>query len=329
MKTALSLTLLALFALPVPALAQSRVATFELERRGPYAVHTEERTWFDARRRRPVPIRLQVPQASAGALPPSAQPLIIFSHGLGGSPDGYRYFSEHLASHGFAVLLLQHVGSDSTTAAQGLLALIRAATDPQNAIDRPLDVSFAIDQAISLRRTDRLFRFVDVTKIGVAGHSFGAYTALAAVGQTIRTNGRTLSFLDSRIDCAIAMSTQGPGTIGLTRRSWDAIDVPAMTMTGTQDTGLGTHDVADRRVAFESMPPGQKYHLTIENAEHLAFSNSSRPGTVRDPRHHGWILAAATGFYRSYLKDDASARRWLARRKLQRDTLGEVVQEQR
>ena len=80
MKTALSLTLLALFALPVPALAQSRVATFELERRGPYAVHTEERTWFDARRRRPVPIRLQVPQASAGALPPSAQPLIIFSH---------------------------------------------------------------------------------------------------------------------------------------------------------------------------------------------------------------------------------------------------------
>jgi hypothetical protein len=123
------------------------------------------------------------------------------------------------------------------------------------------------------------------------------------------------------------MSSQGPGTIGLTDGSWDAVRVPVHTMTGTEDTALGTDDVADRRFAFDAMPPGDKHHLTIEGAEHSAFGD--RFDKDRDPRHHGWILAATTGFLRAYLLDDRAAAQWLERGQLQRDTRGEVVQERR
>jgi hypothetical protein len=76
------------------------------------------------------------------------------------------------------------------------------------------------------------------------------------------------------------------------------------------------------------LPPGDKFHPTSENAEHGAFSDFV-PGTTQDPRHHGWILSATLGFFRAFLEGDLQAERWLIRKQLQRDTLGEVVQERR
>ena len=39
-------------------------------------------------------------------------PLVVFSHGIGGSRRGYSYLGQHWASHGVASLHLQHIGSD-------------------------------------------------------------------------------------------------------------------------------------------------------------------------------------------------------------------------
>jgi predicted dienelactone hydrolase len=330
-------SLLLLAAVAAPSLAQTTagggtaagtvVTTLDLERRGPYRVQTEDRAWVDRQRARPVPVRVHAPVPTPGT--GERFPVIVFSHGLGGSPDNYRYVGRHLASHGFLVLLPTHVGSDAAVAQQGKLALALAAADSQNRIDRAADVSFVLDKsARRKKKLDPLFVFANLSKVGAAGHSFGAWTALAVAGQTIRHERRVLCFRDVRVDCALAMSPQGPGVLGLTPSSWDGITIPAHTMTGTLDTGFGTPDVADRRVAFDSMPPGDKHHLTIEDADHHAFAQGV-PGTVQDPRHHGWINAAATGFFRAHLQGDAGAKDWLIRKQLQRDTLGEAVQEQR
>src|SRR5690606_947506 len=95
-------------------------------------------------------------------------PVVVFSHGLGGSREGYRYIAEHLCSHGYIVILPSHAGSDrdalrdfAANRARGERndaeadepqrdggperGWLHAAThDPENLRNRPQDVSFII-----------------------------------------------------------------------------------------------------------------------------------------------------------------------------------------
>ena len=64
-------------------------------------------TWQDSRRQRQVPVKIYYPADGAGPFP-----VIIFSHGLGGSREGYQYLGRHWASHGYVSVHLQHLGSD-------------------------------------------------------------------------------------------------------------------------------------------------------------------------------------------------------------------------
>jgi predicted dienelactone hydrolase len=305
--------------------ATSTATTATLGAPGPHPVDVSDRAFTDEARGRRIAARVYAPRdVTAGS------PLIVFSPGLGGNERAYVYFGQHMASHGFTTIVIDHPGTDTAavlgagTPARGLL---RAGQDPVARRARPADVRFVLDEVTRLHDTDPVLARVDLSKIAVAGHSYGAWTALAVVGQTVDDEGETRSFRDPRVRCAIAMSPQGPGTIGLTDASWSDIHVPVHTMTGTADTAIGTRRVADRRVAFDRMPPGDKYHLTIRGAKHDAFGERADP--ERDPRHHGWILAAATAFLRAYLEDDAAARAWLEAGALQRDSGGEVVQERR
>lgn len=66
---------------------------------------------FDTDRQRPIPIRLYLPHQAS---PEQPVPLIVFSHGLGGSRIGYSYLARHWANAGMASLHPQHVGSDNS-----------------------------------------------------------------------------------------------------------------------------------------------------------------------------------------------------------------------
>ncbi len=66
---------------------------------------------FDTARQRPVPVRLYLPQQASAESP---VPLVVFSHGLGGSRMGYSYLARHWANAGLASLHPQHVGSDNS-----------------------------------------------------------------------------------------------------------------------------------------------------------------------------------------------------------------------
>ena len=63
---------------------------------------------FDTGRQRPVPARLYLPHRASPAQP---VPLLVFSHGLGGSRLGYNYLGRHWADAGIASLHPQHVGT--------------------------------------------------------------------------------------------------------------------------------------------------------------------------------------------------------------------------
>src|SRR5215472_5125486 len=97
----------------------------------------------DAARSRELPIKVYFPQE------PGRYPLIIFSHGIGGSKDDYEYLGRYWAAHGYVSIHPQHPGSDRAILTPGrqlknATAISRAEKDQKNWTDRPKDVSFII-----------------------------------------------------------------------------------------------------------------------------------------------------------------------------------------
>jgi dienelactone hydrolase len=203
---------------------------------GPLKVGILRLEWADSARERVVPIKIYYPEEISGPFP-----VIVFSHGLGGTRDTYEYLGSHWASHGYVAVHLQHHGSDDAVwrESTGLgAAMARSAMNPRNALDRALDVHFALDQLalFDKQASSPLAGRLDLTRVGVAGHSFGAWTTLAVAGQTMARSGAR--FLDPRVKAAIAMSAPTPPALAMGADAgsiYGGIRIPILHMTGTED----------------------------------------------------------------------------------------------
>ena len=177
---------------------------------GPSQVEVAKYEWTDEARHREVPVNIYYP-ASGGR-----HPIIIMSHGLGGSRDGYEYLGRHWASHGYVSVHVQHKGSDDAVWKEVPIAtaesMQKSAAQLVNALNRPKDVSFVIDRLEQLDRDDGpLHGRLDMTRIGMAGHSFGGYTTMAIAGQTAPgLLGKTFTLADRRVRAAVPMSAPCP-----------------------------------------------------------------------------------------------------------------------
>jgi len=276
---------------------------------GPYTVAIQYDDWRDQVRQRTVPVKIYAPQTGHGPFP-----VIIFSHGLGGSRDGYAYLGQHWASYGYVVVHVQHAGSDAVMvkANPSKAALQWAMVDPRNAINRPKDVSFVIDQLSRLERDDpRWKRKVDMGNIGVAGHSFGGYTALAVAGLRF-PGGQTLG--DPRVKAAIAMSSPANTVRNTAEQAYGAITIPILHMTGTlDDSPISNTKAADRRIPFDHIVCPEQYLVTFAGGDHMIFSGRERLwNTVLDHQVHTLILQSTTAFWDAFLKHSVAARVWLA-----------------
>jgi dienelactone hydrolase len=265
----------------------------------------------DTRRNRQIPLRVYL---SADAV---AAPVLLFSHGLGGSREGSSYLGQHWARRGYVAVFLQHPGSDEGVwrdpPAGGKMAAMRKAASGANLLLRVKDVSAVIDQLTRWNRMPGhpLQGRLDMTRLGMSGHSFGAVTTQAVSGQTFAGGGASVT--DKRIKAAIAMSPSGPRRGGAAQ-AFGSVRIPWMTMTGTLDVAqIGGTDVASRLAVFPALPPGGKYELVLDAAEHSAFTDRSLAGTgsPRNPNHHRAILALSTAFWDAWLRGDAQARQWL------------------
>jgi predicted dienelactone hydrolase len=283
-------------------------------RPGPYEVAVLRFTWTDVKRRREVPVKIYYPAQGPGPFP-----VIIFSHGLGGSREGYQYLGRQWASHGYVSVHLQHVGSDQAVWEKSwskLLALRQAAHNLQNSLNRPLDVSFAIDQLEQLNlEPGPLKGRLDLSRVGAAGHSFGAYTTMAVAGQVFgRPGGREISFADPRIKAAIPMSTPVPRKRGNLTQAYAKIAIPCLHMTGTKDDSpIGETRAAERRLPFDYSHGPDQYLITFQGGDHMIFSGRPRffGGGTQDARFQALISLSTTAFWDAYLKGDPAARAFL------------------
>lgn len=295
---------------------------------GPYAVETIDGRWTDdARDGRVVPFRAYLPRDLAHRCP-----LIVFSHGLGGSREGYAYLGEFWASHGLVSLHLQHPGSDDAvwrdTPPLRRRAALQRAANGVNAIARVFDVRFALDtlESEDLNPQSPFFERLDLERIGMAGHSFGAWTTLAVGGQRfVDRFGNAAGLPDPRIDALLPLSAPVPEQAEHFDAAFGAIRIPAMHMTGTLDESPIRHTTADdRRVPFDHTPgPAQggaaQFLITLRGGDHMVFSG--RRGVMRsgqadpelDAAFHDVIRSASLAFWDAYLRDNDEALLWLAR----------------
>lgn len=265
----------------------------------------------DERRHRDIPVRVYLPQAVQAA------PVVLFSHGLGGSREGNSYLGRHWAARGYVVVFVQHPGSDSSVwkdeePGQRMQAMRKAAS-AQNFLHRAKDVPAALDQLDHWNNTEghALAGRLNLLKVGMSGHSFGAVTTQAVSGQ--RTRRGKARFTDARIDAAVIMSPSSPRR-GTPDAAFGNVSLPWLLMTGTKDTApIGDADMKSRLAVFPALPPGGKYELVLFGARHSAFSDRDLPGDTepRNPNHHRVILALSTAFWDTFLLDSAPARQWL------------------
>lgn len=190
-------------------------------------------------------------------------PLVIYSHGSGGLRYVASYFTELLASHGFVVAAVDHTGNTAT----------ESITDTEDSRDeisfnRVADVDFLIGEMISLSDApDGAFTgTVDGERVGVSGHSYGGFTALAAAGGFTNAIGSIPP--DERIDATASIS-------GATRLNSDealaAIKVPTLLVSGTLDETVPVDPATIR--GWEHIAGRPLWRVDLEGAGHQSFTD--------------------------------------------------------
>lgn len=272
---------------------------------------------IDVTRDREIPIRVYLPPDNADRPKRSPQPVVLFSHGLGGSRAGSPFPGKHWAARGYVAVFLQHPGSDeSVWKNQPLakrMAAMREAASGKNFLLRAQDVPAVLDQLAKWNGETghELAERLDARDVGMSGHSFGGHTTQAVAGQKFPLGGQALT--DERVKAAIAMSPSAPER-GDINAAFGSVKIPWLLMTGTRDAAaIGNQTPESRRRVFPALAPGEKFELVLDKAEHSVFTERPLPGDnePRNPNHQRAILAISTAFWDAYLRKDAAAKAWL------------------
>jgi pimeloyl-ACP methyl ester carboxylesterase len=298
----------------------------------------------DTARARTIPFKLYAPDDPEDAPDPGPRPVVIFSHGLGGSRDAAPFLGEALSRNGYYAFFIQHPGSDASIldgvkSRDEVMQRLRAVMqNPGNAPDRFRDLHVVIDQMHLMNAPDGpLAGKLDLGRIGMAGHSYGARSVLTAAGQKMGMYGSP--FKDPRVRAGIALSPNLPTQMMPGQDPsfpYTGIDIPVFHMTGTED-GMplgegspgagpgGEFDPATRTLPYRYTPATDQYLLILDGAHHNTFSSRLRNvddinpdevvsptmGGMEEVRHVQAVAMGAVLFFDAYLKRDAAALKML------------------
>ena len=238
--------------------------------------------WNDTARNRAVPAKLYLP---VGPLKTGAVPLVVFSHGIGGSKDGYSYLGRYFAAHGYASLHVQHVGSDRQIWRGNPLAIVSRLADAaqeSEALNRVKDVKFALDYLL----TEPVGNVINAQRLVAAGHSYGANTTMLLAGAKVDMNGATVFAKDPRFTAAILISAPPFYGLGDPQKIVSGIDVPTLHITATADDiqipGYNS-GVADRLALYQATgttSQAAKVLAVFKDGSHSIFTDRMGTGGV-------------------------------------------------
>ncbi len=309
-----------LFRLSVCILLVLHVVPVQADNRanpGPYKVVSVQGEWADPDRAG----RVVLWKAYFPADLKRPAPVVIFSHGAGGSRETNGMLGRHLASHGFVALHLQHEGSDNRAVRENPRAL-RAVQDPKASEPRFRDIAFVVRL---LKQPDRLGELkgrIDPTRIGMSGHSYGGLTSQVVAGQFVKGFGQELAIPELKGAFILSPSPPRP-SYGDTKDSFRNMLMPLFSVTGTEDEAPGREFAAkDRRALFDHTSNVDQWLLILNGGTHFTFSGEEKlspvarlfPGMKPDPNlaaNHEIIRAAALAFWQVTLLGDKESKRYL------------------
>lgn len=192
-------------------------------------------------------------------------PLVLISHGTGGTPLVYRTLARHLVRNGFIVGLPEHpFNNRNNNTKEGTV---------DNLTLRPRHLSMAVDWFFNSRDFSG---HIKSDAVSLIGHSMGGYTALAAVG------GVPTSFPhespdgqphlihvtpDSRIKSIVLLA---PATVWFkAKRALNAVDIPILMFVGEKDPYT---PYFHGEIILNGVPDPEKVeHKIVKNAGHYSF----------------------------------------------------------
>ena len=197
------------------------------------------------------------------AVHPGTYPLIIFSHHSSGHRRSATFLCTHLASHGYVVAALDHseVLAPELRAQQGETAEQKLVRWNAVIASRVPDALFLLNHMLSSAWTSEAV--LDAARIGIAGHSFGGWTALAA------------NDVERRIRAVVALAPGGasnprPGILpGKLAFNWGR-DVPTLYLVAENDVALplaGMFEIFERT-------PASKQMVILRRADHMHFMDN-------------------------------------------------------
>jgi predicted dienelactone hydrolase len=270
-----------------------------------------------------IPFYLLIPQRSNSNS--STIPAIIIYPGLSSSREPFLYLAEHLASYGFAVVL----PISPTSSAEQLYKLsVGAASEiapPQSFVDRPNDITAILnflEQSPKVNNPNS--SNISWKNVGIIGHSFGGYAALALISDAkiqftdlaeicqgkYQWNASLLlqcvalglpkqayKLGDPRITAAIAVNPVTSYVLG--KPAFSKITVPIAIVGSSNDTVAPS--VPEQIVPFTWLTSANRYLLLLNSSGHTAVTSST--SADRLPSELGEVLGGANPIAsQNYLK---------------------------
>lgn len=264
-------------------------------------------SWRDTPRRRTVPVKIYYP-ASKGE---ERFPVIVFSHGLGGSYERCSYLGHAWASRGFVAVLVQHPGSDEEVW-KGKIRILNELREAYqtnwSGRTRAHDLRFVLDCLDRLASENHwLAAKLDLGRIGVGGYDLGALASLLVAGQTPPDFGPSLR--DPRIGAVLAMSPPINRPRTGYRSVYGAVDVPVFFISGTEDDGIiGSTKAHQRRIPFDAMSGNDRYLVVFHGADHRIYGGHFLSLRARnDKAFQSAIVRISNCFWQAHLRDDEQA----------------------
>jgi predicted dienelactone hydrolase len=283
----------------------------------------------DSLRNKMIPLLIYAPKAD------HPSPVILFSHGAGGSGNAYAALLQFWASHGYVCIAPTH--ADSQTLQQPQMSEFRGVMNDQSITssswyDRVRDITTVMDHLNQIQEFyPALKDKMDLAHIGIAGHAYGAYTAQLIGGATVKARGATTqqSVHDRRIQAVLLLDGEGSGQQGLTKQSWNSWQVPLMDIVAAEGRGLTGQTPQWKLEPFSLSPAGDKYGAIINGATGSSFSGrlaGQKAGANPSPQARAFedIKVLSLAFWDAYLKREPTAKTYLQSDLIEKSSNDEV-----
>jgi dienelactone hydrolase len=202
-------------------------------------------------------------------------PLIVYAHGNGARGANTPELVKNWAARGYVVVAPDFPVSSRARSTLDAISDFEA---------QPRDVQFVIDQLLDKRGDNELARTINPRRIGVAGHSLGAITALAVAYGALS---------DPRVDAVISFA----GLPLLDGTNVASRPMPLLLVHGDNDS---TIPVGQSQMMFQKAV-GPHYFITIIGGGHSPYLHAPDPETAQ------MLSTVTNAFWDAYLRGERRA----------------------